>query len=91
MLDVEVQQLSIEEIEDKSIQNWPIWEKEVSEFPWYYQEDEACFILEGEIEVITTDKILYIKPGDYVLFPRGLACHWNIKKPVKKHYRFFDN
>ncbi|MFH0764257.1 MAG: cupin domain-containing protein [Candidatus Omnitrophota bacterium] len=26
--------------------------------------------------------------GDFVTFPEGLACTWDIKIPVKKHYNF---
>ena len=26
--------------------------------------------------------------GDFVTFPKGLSCVWDIKEPVKKHYRF---
>lgn len=31
--------------------DWPIWEKEVSEFPWEYDERERCFFLEGDVVV----------------------------------------
>jgi hypothetical protein len=26
--------------------------------------------------------------GDFVTFPKGLSCIWDIKEPVKKHYNF---
>ena len=26
--------------------------------------------------------------GDLVVFPQGLSCVWQVKKPVKKHYMF---
>jgi uncharacterized protein len=26
--------------------------------------------------------------GDFVTFPKGLSCVWDIKAPVKKHYNF---
>ncbi len=26
--------------------------------------------------------------GDFVTFPKGLSCVWDIKEPVKKHYNF---
>ncbi len=29
-----------------------------------------------------------IKKGDYVTFPKGLSCVWDVKEPVKKHYNF---
>ena len=26
--------------------------------------------------------------GDFVTFPEGLSCVWDIKEPVRKHYNF---
>lgn len=48
-----------------------------------------CYFLEGEVEVTGKDgaKTSFGK-GDFVTFPVGLSCVWNIKKPVKKHYKF---
>lgn len=68
---------------------WPIWEKEVSEFPWSYESKETCYFLEGEVEV-TPDggRAVTIAKGDLVTFPKGMSCHWNIRKPVRKHYLF---
>ncbi|MGH8610629.1 MAG: cupin domain-containing protein [Gammaproteobacteria bacterium] len=28
---------------------------------------------------------------DLATFPVGLSCTWDVRKPVKKHYRFFGN
>ena len=25
-----------------NVKSWPIWEKEISEFPWEYDETETC-------------------------------------------------
>ncbi len=77
-----------EELESKSVFQWPIWECEVSEFPWIYSDKESCFILEGKIEVKTDDEVVHIQPGDFVVFPAGLSCTWNVTSPVKKHYTF---
>ena len=72
----------------KGVLNWPIWECEVSEFPWTYSEKESCYILKGEIEVTTDVETVSIQPGDFVVFPQGLNCRWNVKAPVRKHYNF---
>lgn len=85
---IEITQLPESAVEEKGIRDWPIWEKEISEFPWKYDETEACFILEGEVTVTTDHETVEIKPGDYVVFPRGLECQWNIKSPIRKHYSF---
>ncbi|MCE5269228.1 MAG: cupin domain-containing protein [Planctomycetaceae bacterium] len=66
----------------------PIWEKEVSEFPWHYDEPEKCLILEGDVTVESASQTVSFGPGDYVLFPEGLDCTWKVKKPVRKHYQF---
>ena len=68
---------------------WGIWEKEVSEFDWYYDEKETCYILEGEAEVtdLNEHKIRF-KNGDMVSFEQGLTCIWKITSPIRKHYRF---
>ena len=71
------------------VREWGIWEKEVSEFDWYYDEKETCYILEGEAEVadLNGNKIRF-KKGDMVSFEQGLTCVWKITSPIRKHYRF---
>ncbi len=73
----------------EEIKKWPIWEKEVSEFPWFYGETEVCYILEGHV-IVTPEsgEPVEISPGDYVLFPAGMACTWKITKNIRKHYDF---
>jgi uncharacterized cupin superfamily protein len=74
--------------EIKKAQNWPIWEKEISEFDWEYIDDETCLILEGEITITNENgQDFNINKGDWVLFPKGMKCKWNISKNVRKHYR----
>lgn len=88
MKDIIVTSLSEEGIETKGIGDWPIWEKEVSRFDWVYDSDEECLVLEGEVDVVTADGTVSIRPGDFVTFKKGLRCVWDVKKPVKKHYNF---
>ena len=42
---------SEEKLKELGVFNWPIWEKEESEFPWHYDEPETCYFLEGEVIV----------------------------------------
>jgi uncharacterized cupin superfamily protein len=85
---IEIIRLGEEEINLRGIRNWPVWEKEVSRFPYIYKEEEHCLFLEGEVVIeIENDKVILL-PGDYVIFPNGLKCIWDIRKPVKKHYHF---
>ncbi|MCB2221844.1 MAG: cupin domain-containing protein [Bacteroidetes bacterium] len=83
-----IQKLSPEERRQKEIDTWPIWEKEISRFDWHYDSDEECLILEGEVVVETPAGSVSIKPGDFVTFKQGLTCVWDVKKPIRKHYRF---
>jgi uncharacterized cupin superfamily protein len=75
-------------LESLGVKQWPIWEKEVSEFDWHYDECETCFFLEGDVTVKTRDGETSFGKGDLVTFPEGLDCRWIIKKTVRKHYRF---
>ncbi len=83
-----IEGLSPEEIEQRQIKSWPVWEKEESRFDWTYDGDEECYILEGEVDVETTDGVMHIKPGDFVTFKDGLSCVWDIKKAIRGHYNF---
>jgi len=67
---------------------WPVWEKERSEFPWEYSEQETCLIMEGSADIITDKETFSFGPGDVVIFPKGLRCTWKITEPIKKHYKF---
>ncbi len=89
-MSVIIEKLSDTEIRDRGIRSWAIWEKEVSKFPWFYDSQEQCLFLEGEITVTDSDtgKRYEIKKGDFVTFPAEMACTWEVRKPVKKHFRF---
>jgi len=76
------------ENEKKEASAWPVWTKEVSSFPWHYDEKETCLILDGDVTVAAGGEKVSFKGGDYVIFPEGLDCTWNIKKAVRKHYKF---
>jgi len=74
--------------EVQAMQSKPVWGCEVSEFDWYYDSEETCLLVEGEVTVTHDGGSVSIGAGDYVVFPQGLACVWNVTKPVKKHYVF---
>ena len=78
-----------EQIAALGVKQWPIWTKEISEFPWTYDEPETCLFLDGDV-VVTPEggTPVTIKKGDLVTFPAGMSCTWNIIAPVKKHYKF---
>jgi uncharacterized cupin superfamily protein len=73
---------------DLGVEGWPVWEKEASEFPWEYFEDETCYILEGRA-IVTPDggPPVEIGRGDLVTLPSDLICTWKIIEPIRKRYR----
>ena len=82
-------QPSSERLEDLGVSNWPIWTKEVSEFPWTYDETETCYLLAGDV-IVTPDggEPVQFGNGDLVTFPAGMSCTWKILAAVRKHYTF---
>lgn len=78
---------SNEEIEQAK--TWSKWTKEPSIFEWYYSSREKFYVVEGEVEVTLDDgETIEIKPGDMVIFEKGVKCIWNIKKAILKYYTF---
>ena len=79
-----------DELRRRGVFDWPQWAHGPDTFPWTYDEDEDCYLLEGEV-VVTPDAgagpSVTLRAGDYVSFPRGLSCTWEIKSAVRKHYR----
>ena len=89
-MDIEIKKPDQAEMEKRGVFSWPIWEKEVSRFDWHYDQAEECLLLEGKVVVESTDgeKKVEFGKGDFVSFPQGLSCVWDIKEPVRKHYNF---
>jgi len=85
---IEVKQLNDSEILQLGIKSWPIWTKEISKFDWHYDSKEMCLFLEGKVIIEANGTTTEIGKGDFVTFPKGLTCVWNVIEPVKKHYFF---
>lgn len=89
MSKIEVRKPTDEELDKRGVRTWPTWEKEASRFDWSYSDTEECYLLEGRVVVETEDgEVVEFGQGDFVTFPRGLSCTWDVKEPVKKHYNF---
>ena len=80
--------ISDERLGEIGAKQWPIWEKEISEFAWSYGEKEACYIIEGKAEVVSEDGSQRVEfgKGDLVIFPQGLDCTWKWKA-MKSSYQ----
>ncbi len=83
-----VEKPSQEKLDNLNVKSWGIWEKEPSTFPWHYDQKESCYILEGKVKVKTDAEEVEFGKGDFVVFPEGLDCTWNVIEKVKKHYKF---
>ena len=78
-----------EKLSQLGVRQWPVWTKQASSFPWQYDDSETCFFLEGDV-IVTPEggEPVSMGMGDLVTFPKGMACHWEIRKDVRKHYNF---
>lgn len=78
-----------DKLQELGVFDWDIWTKEVSNFPWHYDEQETCYFLEGEV-IVTPEgrESVRIGKGDLVTFPKGMSCVWDVRKPIRKHYLF---
>ena len=85
---IKIEKPDPQQLEAMQIKSWPIWECDPSTFDWHYDQQETCYVLEGEITVKTAEEEVSIGPGDFVTFPKGLDCTWTVSKAVRKHYSF---
>jgi uncharacterized cupin superfamily protein len=92
MVEIKVEHNPSEDrLKELGVKEWPIWTKEISEFPWTYDEPETCYFLEGDVVVIPDEgEPVEVGKGDLVIFPSGMRCTWNVRQPVRKHYIFGD-
>ncbi len=88
-MEVRIRRPDQEELERLGVPDWPVWEHGEAVFPWTYEATETCYILEGEA-VVTPEggAPVVIRAGDLVVFPRGMSCTWEIRRPIRKHYSF---
>ena len=84
---IKIEKLSDDEIKKRGVARWPVWEKEISTFDWTYDGAEQCYFLEGKVRVRADEGVVEIGPGDFVTFPSGLSCVWEVREPVRKHYK----
>ncbi|MBF6056986.1 MULTISPECIES: cupin domain-containing protein [Thiomicrorhabdus] len=78
-----------DKLDELHVAEWPIWEKEASSFPWYYDMEEVCYLLDGSVTVTPEGgEPVHIRAGDLVTFPLGMSCQWDIHHPVRKYYNF---
>ncbi|HSQ40967.1 MAG TPA: cupin domain-containing protein [Fibrobacteraceae bacterium] len=88
-MSVEIQKADPATLKELGVQSWPIWEKEVSQFDWVYDEPEVFFVLEGRARVkVDGGPVVEFCAGDLVRFSTGVHCTWTVLEAIRKHYRF---
>ena len=79
------------EAEIENCKTWPVWDCAASKFDWDYTQTETCLLIEGQVTVTDrpdSGESVSFGQGDFVIFPNGLQCIWDIKQTVKKYYDF---
>ncbi len=86
---ITVQQPSKTDLGTQGILDWSLWSHPEAKFPWSYEDEESCYLLEGKVTVTPKGgKPVTIVKGDLVTLPKGLKCDWEIHEPLKTHYKF---
>ena len=84
---VEVESISQERAEELGVFEWPVWQRGISRFIWQYDATEVCYLVAGRARIETEDGNVEVESGDLLTLPDGLACTWDIREPIRKHYR----
>jgi uncharacterized cupin superfamily protein len=83
-MNILVRKPSEKEIEE--LEKCPLWECKPSTFNWYCDSGETCLVVEGDVTVEYEGGSVSFSAGDFVIFPKGLSCIWNVKKKMVNHY-----
>ena len=85
---IKKERISSEKLDEVS--QWPVWEKEISEFDHDYTEKERFYIVEGVANLSTESGLdVTIGAGDFVTVKNGIVVTWAISAPIKKHFKFY--
>lgn len=83
---IEIEKKTDDQLIAIGVFSWPVWAKDVSTFEWTYEDEEQCYLLDGDVEVSAYGETYRFSKGDFVTFPVGMTCVWRVIKPVRKHY-----
>ncbi len=67
---------------------WSVWECAPSAFDWHYDQTEEAYLFEGRVKVRAQGEEVEIRAGDFVTFPKGMGCRWEVFETVRKVYQF---
>ena len=88
MKKIETKPMTLEEAKELGIESWGRWECEPSVFNWEYSAQETAFVFEGDVIVTAEGEDTRISENMLVIFPKGMKCTWNVRKTIKKAYKF---
>ncbi len=83
-----VDQPDREELEEMDVFSWPVMEHDEEKFDCFYDKTEYCYIVTGEATITSEFESITVKPGDFIEFPAGLECVWDVQSSMKKHYNY---
>lgn len=87
-MNVTVEKADEQKLTHLKVTEWPIWEKEISSFDYFYDTGELFYVLEGKVSVeIEGDGTVEFGKGDLVFFKKGTRCKWTVIEPIRKHYK----
>ena len=70
------------------VDGWNVWDCKPSKFNWHYESTEHAYLYQGRVKVSTSEGNVEIKAGDFVTFPTGLSCSWEVLEKIVKVYKF---
>ena len=78
-------------LKKKGVFDWGTWGCGVSKFSWFYDQTKCCYLLAGMVTVTPSDgsKPATFRKGDFVTFPAGMSCTWDVTEAVQKHFMFY--
>ncbi len=75
-------------LEVLGVEDWDTIERRVSIYSCSYDQTETCYIVDGEAVVITSDgETVCVSTGDLVVLMAGLSCVWDVRRPLRAHFR----
>lgn len=85
---IEISRPDIDELNEMDVESWPVWEHEEDKLEWFYDKTERCYIISGEATIVSEFETITVRPGDFIVFPAGLECVWDIDTAIRKYYSF---
>ncbi|KAL6651027.1 hypothetical protein ACP70R_009952 [Stipagrostis hirtigluma subsp. patula] len=73
------------------VKSWPKWGCPPGKYPLKFDAALTCYLLRGRVRAAvkgSRECVVEFGAGDLVVFPKGLACTWDVVVGVDKHYNF---